>query len=101
MRVYFVVHGAVQGVGYRAYILSAARRHRVRGMVRNAGDGTVEILAIGDADSLASFERDIEVYDRFGPQVFHVERFAEGERGFPEGMPNYPDFVVEGASPND
>lgn len=95
MRVFFVVHGTVQGVGYRAYVKFVANKYLVRGMVRNARDGTVEILAIGDEASLRSFERDIEVYDRYGPQVFHVEKALEGEEGFPKGAREYLNFVIE------
>ena len=78
MRAFFVVHGTVQGVGYRAFVKFVADKYLVRGMVRNAPDGTVEILAEGGDDSMSSFEKDIEVYDRYGPQVFHVEGRVAG-----------------------
>jgi acylphosphatase len=95
MKVFFRVHGTVQGVGYRAFVRFVAKKYFVKGMVRNVRDGTVEILAIGDAESLASFERDIEVYDKYGPQVFHVEKAVEGDAGFDKGMKEYSNFIIE------
>lgn len=95
MRAFYVVHGTVQGVGYRAFVKFVAGKHFVKGMVRNVHDGTVEILAIGDADSLASFEKGIEVYDRYGPQVFHVEKALEGDESFPRDTGNYSNFIIE------
>ena len=63
--------------------------------LRIADDGTVEILAVCDADSMKSFERDIEVYDKYGPQVFHVEKALDGETAFPVGLKDYLNFVIE------
>lgn len=44
-----VVHGRVQGVGYRAWLAGEARRLKVRGWVRNRDVGTVEALIHADA----------------------------------------------------
>jgi len=49
------VNGHVQGVGYRAWAVSQARRLRLAGRVRNCADGSVEIFAEGAAESLDSF----------------------------------------------
>jgi acylphosphatase len=46
-----IVSGLVQGVGYRAFTLSAAKAHGVTGWVRNEPDGTVRIL-MQHSDSL-------------------------------------------------
>jgi acylphosphatase len=46
-RLHAVVHGRVQGVGYRAITLDEARRLGLAGWVRNRHDGTVEVLAEG------------------------------------------------------
>ena len=49
-----VITGRVQGVGYRAWAIDAARRLRLRGWVRNRADGSVELLATGEDDAVAA-----------------------------------------------
>ena len=51
------VTGRVQGVGYRFFVLRAARGLGLRGYVRNLPDGSVEVAAVGnmaDLQALAS-----------------------------------------------
>ncbi len=43
-----LVRGRVQGVGFRWFAREQARRCDLAGWVRNAPDGTVEIVAAGD-----------------------------------------------------
>ena len=50
-----VVHGWVQGVGYRDFVSREARRARLRGYVRNSSDGAVEIEAEGRRPDLERF----------------------------------------------
>lgn len=47
-----VVHGTVQGVGFRYHTHQTAQRLGVKGFVRNQPDGTVEIVAVGTSDQL-------------------------------------------------
>ena len=68
----FVVHGRVQGVGYRYFVKGAAQKLGLAGYARNLDDGTVEVVAVGPAskveDLLGSLHR--------GPtlaEVRHVE----------------------------
>ena len=49
------VHGKVQGVGFRAATVQQARLNGLTGWVRNAADGTVEVLAQGSADAIDNF----------------------------------------------
>lgn len=42
------VHGRVQGVCYRVWLVEEAAAHGVHGWVRNRADGTVEALVAGD-----------------------------------------------------
>ncbi|MDE1874309.1 MAG: acylphosphatase [Candidatus Micrarchaeota archaeon] len=91
MKVTLVVHGVVQGVGYRNLVRGAAMKHKVRGFVRNVRDGSVEIVAVGEEDSLRTFEEEIKVSDRYGPQVMHVERVDQG----PGSDSEYEDFRIE------
>jgi acylphosphatase len=48
-----VVHGHVQGVGFRFAACEAASDCSVTGWVRNLRDGSVEIVAEGTADAVA------------------------------------------------
>jgi len=47
--------GDVQGVGFRYFAQSQARRLGLDGYVRNRYDGAVEVEAEGDATSLGPF----------------------------------------------
>ena len=53
--VHIVVHGSVQGVFFRASTQSQASEHSLTGWVRNLPDGTVEIHAEGEKESLDRF----------------------------------------------
>jgi acylphosphatase len=52
----FLISGRVQGVGYRAFAADAARAERLEGWCRNLPDGSVEVLAEGDAEALSRLE---------------------------------------------
>ena len=45
---HLIIHGRVQGVAYRAWMVGAAQRSNVSGWVRNVHDGTVEAVVSGD-----------------------------------------------------
>jgi acylphosphatase len=51
-RLHGVVHGDVQGVGFRYFLMREARRLGLRGWVRNRDDGTVEFVAEGGRSDL-------------------------------------------------
>ncbi|NQU41644.1 acylphosphatase [bacterium] len=54
-RKHVIVHGYVQGVGFRFFTTRQAEYAGVTGWVRNRRDGTVELEAQGDPASLESF----------------------------------------------
>ncbi len=49
------VHGRVQGVGYRYFAQRAAAALGLEGYARNLDDGSVEVYAVGTAQSLDKF----------------------------------------------
>jgi acylphosphatase len=64
------LYGRVQGVGFREFVRHHATVLRLRGWVRNAPDGTVELLAAGDPDALDQLRQ----YVASGPPWAKVER---------------------------
>lgn len=69
---HYVVSGRVQGVWFRAHTQREAQQLGLSGWVRNLADGRVEVLACGDADTLAQFETLL----RRGPQAARVDDLA-------------------------
>ena len=55
-----IVHGRVQGVGFRWFVRTEARRLGLAGWVRNLPDGTVEMRASGIAQFLAALEQAVQ-----------------------------------------
>jgi len=54
-----IATGRVQGVGFRWFVKEAARRRGLSGTVRNLRDGSVEVWAEGDQESLVDFVGEI------------------------------------------
>jgi acylphosphatase len=55
-----VVHGDVQGVGFRYYVQGRAHDLGLKGWVRNRGDGSVECVAEGPKDQLRKLLAELE-----------------------------------------
>lgn len=51
-RYHAFVHGVVQGVGFRFFVLRTAHDLKLTGWVRNRYDGSVEVTAEGTRESL-------------------------------------------------
>lgn len=64
-----IIHGRVQGVGYRDWTRHAARSRGIAGWVRNRKDGSVEAVFSGSAQAVAEM---IEACRR-GPSSARVE----------------------------
>jgi acylphosphatase len=73
MTIQFIIRGRVQGVGFRFFVLRAARAAGLVGWVRNLPDGSVEALASGDAEALARLREAL----RRGPPAARVEAVEE------------------------
>jgi acylphosphatase len=63
-----VIRGRVQGVGFRYFAQATAAREGLHGWVRNLPDGSVEVSAEGEAESVERFERHL----RHGPPSARV-----------------------------
>ncbi|HOJ99917.1 MAG: acylphosphatase [Treponemataceae bacterium] len=72
--VHCIVHGRVQGVGFRYATMQEASRRGIVGWVKNRWDGTVEVYAEGSMAALTSFLRWLEK----GPPGARVERIEAG-----------------------
>jgi acylphosphatase len=76
VRVHLWVSGRVQGVGFRAFVASAAGRMGITGWVRNVGYDTVEALAEGSRLQVDQF---VELVN-LGPRSSRIdERRVEFE----------------------
>ena len=53
-RLHLVIHGKVQGVGYRAWVYECASQLQLSGWVQNIENSRVEILAEGFSKNLSS-----------------------------------------------
>lgn len=71
----YIVHGRVQGVGFRYFAARAAQDLGLDGYVRNRADGTVEVCAGGNLDRL---ER-LKALLAQGPRWSRVDRVEETE----------------------
>jgi len=65
--------GIVQGVGFRWFVRERARRLGLDGWVRNLADGSVEVLASGDAGQLDLLRDEL----RRGPDGAVVDQLAD------------------------
>jgi acylphosphatase len=79
-----VVHGRVQGVGFRYALARAADTRGVAGWARNRADGTVEVVFEAEPEAVESLVRFCEEGPR-GAEVDRVEVFEEE----PEGLTRF------------
>lgn len=69
-RLHAVVHGVVQGVGFRFFVIRKAQRLNLTGWVRNVGYDKVETVAEGQRDALNAFADELKV----GPSSARVSK---------------------------
>ena len=67
---HMVIHGSVQGVGFRYFAVARAKELAITGYVKNTPNNTVEILAQGRPELLETFIQHM----RLGPVSSQVER---------------------------
>lgn len=76
------VHGSVQGVGFRYFVMKRAQEFGVSGWVRNRVDGSVEALAWADEATLEAFLDTVRDGPRWG-RVDRLDVVAESSVGDP------------------
>ena len=91
-RARFVVRGLVQGVNFRAAAVREATARGLTGCVWNRADDGVELIAEGDATSLASLQE----WLARGPRLSRVRSVDRIDLG---GERRYSDFSIAYAPP--
>ena len=86
---HIIVHGRVQGVGFRYFVRKTGMELGLTGDARNCPDGTVEIIVEGNASKIAGFIREVER----GPALSRVERVDIADI---PALGAYDSFLVEG-----
>ncbi|MCL7403376.1 MAG: acylphosphatase [Thaumarchaeota archaeon] len=93
------IYGSVQAVGYRVFVKNVARLMNVRGLVRNLEDGSVEVFAEAEEDTLEKFLKAIDIKGRPGDMLsLNVERIEvrrEGEPGYTGPWRTYSLFEID------
>ncbi|KAI0136427.1 acylphosphatase [Xylariales sp. AK1849] len=84
-RIYFLVHGQVQGVNFRNFTKQKATSAGITGWVRNTDNGKVEGEAQGTTDAIKQFLKDI---DR-GPTYAKVVKLDKEERDVQEAESHF------------
>jgi acylphosphatase len=88
----YIVRGRVQGVGFRWFVEREANSLGIVGWVRNNEDSTVELVAAGSAEQLASLQAKLTV----GPRASRVDRVDETEVAPEELEGNLKAFTIQG-----
>jgi len=65
-----LIHGRVQGIGFRAFVEDRAAANGVEGWVRNRLDGSVEAVVTGDEAAMEAMLAAL----RQGPPVARIDR---------------------------
>jgi acylphosphatase len=79
------ITGQVQGVGFRWWTRKMASDMNLRGTVRNAGDGSVEVRVEGPVERLDGFE-DLLRRGPAGARVRGLDRVEPGDESLPTGF---------------
>jgi acylphosphatase len=77
---HLLVHGVVQGVGFRWALAAQAERSGVRGWVRNREDGVVEAHLEGEDDAVTALVSWAHRGPRYA-RVSHVEVTVAADEG--------------------
>jgi acylphosphatase len=84
-RIHLVIRGRVQGVYVRAATQREARRLGITGWVRNRPDGSVELVAEGEEDSI----KELSSWANHGPSAARVDQVDTRWRGYTGEFPEF------------
>ncbi|KAJ5089952.1 hypothetical protein N7532_008636 [Penicillium argentinense] len=84
-RIAFLVHGTVQGVGYRDFTQKAATSHDLKGWCRNTTCGRVEGEVQGDEETIKKLFQQLNK----GPRMAHVVKLEKKELELKEGEDHF------------
>ena len=93
VRIHYIFHGTVQGVGFRYFTVMTAGKLGLGGWVRNCYDGSVEVEAQGERGKVARLISALKQ----GPRYADVERVDVTEIPLQELKParhGFPSFGV-------
>ncbi len=76
---HLLIHGRVQGVGYRAFLLAEAQKRRLAGWARNLRSGEVEAVVAGPAEAVEA----LIAACRTGPLGSRVDGIVRSEVAAP------------------
>ncbi len=77
-RVQLIVRGRVTGVYFRAASQREAKRLGITGWVKNRNDGSIELMAEGDEDTI----KEIVAWAHHGPSAARVDGVEVRWRGY-------------------
>lgn len=87
-RLHLIIHGRVQGVGFRFFTSRTARKLGLAGLVRNLSDGTVEVIAEGKEETL----KQLLDYCKEGPWFANILKVDDKWNDF---KGEFKDFRIE------
>jgi acylphosphatase len=82
---HLLVHGIVQGVGFRWFIKQAANQRGLTGFVRNLSDGGVEVVLEGEEEVVREMVAEVSR----GPRWAEVSQVDVDERLYTGAYPNF------------
>lgn len=85
----WIVHGRVQGVGFRYFVVREAHALGLSGWTRNLRSGSVEVQAVGPQEALRALEEVLKE----GPSHARVERLEPVTPS--ESLEKARDFTIE------
>ena len=84
---HLLLYGVVQGVNLRYLIQNEANRRKICGFVKNSSDGSVEVLAIGEARELDN----LILWISMGPGQSKIKEIKKISR---PSMTKFDDFQI-------